>query len=144
MPLTIRAPDDEICIFTELFSSSFWYNKNKFHKGVLEATEWNSKNYFKWISRLWPAIMIKKDLLVDVVLGLNGIDWKKYFFFNICGRLVIKQFFWGGTYCNNIFFVQMKFTCSTRVCVGSEWLQALNGYRLTMFGSFFSQPIKNI
>ena len=73
-----RKPDDKTYIFTELFLSSFWYNRNKHRSGFLEAPEWNSKNYFKWISRFWPAIMIKNDFLADMFLGLNRLDWKTY------------------------------------------------------------------
>ena len=31
------------------------------------------------ISQFWPNIWIKNGSLLDVVLRLNGIDWKKYF-----------------------------------------------------------------
>ena len=47
--------------------------------GFLEAPGLNSKNYFKWISQFWPNIWIKMDFVIDMVLELNGIDWKKYF-----------------------------------------------------------------
>ena len=35
--------------------------------------------WIKSISQFWPNIWIKNGSLLDVVLALNGIDWKKYF-----------------------------------------------------------------
>ena len=35
--------------------------------------------WIKSISQFWPNIWIKNGSLLDVVLRMNGIDWKKYF-----------------------------------------------------------------